>query len=107
MAGRDEGERRVVAHPSGLLSDDWTLISGYGALVERWTRSWWGRAVRAPETKCLNGTVFAREDTWELDKYDNYGNRVETGRPIEDREPVRPDRYGRDASQPASVRRLP
>ena len=39
----------------------------------------------ALETKHLNGTVYVRGDTWEIDKYDNYGNRVESGRPIEDR----------------------
>ena len=43
------------------------------------------RGVCALETKYLNGTVFVRGDTWEVDRYDNYGNRVESGRPIEDR----------------------
>ena len=33
----------------------------------------------------MNGTVFVSGDTWELDKYDSYGNLVESGRAIEDR----------------------
>ena len=31
----NEGERRVVAHLSSLLSDDWTLISGYRGVLLR------------------------------------------------------------------------
>ena len=82
----NEGERRVVEHLSGMLSDDWTLISGYrgpGGEVDQILVG--PRGVCALETKYLNGTVFVRGDTWEIDKYDRYGNRVESGRPIEDR----------------------
>ena len=82
----NEGERRVVAHLSSLLNDDWTLISGYrgpGGEIDQILVG--PRGVCALETKYLNGTVFVREDAWKLDKYDNYGNRVESDRPIEDR----------------------
>ena len=82
----NEGERRVVNHLSGLLGDEWTLISGYrgpGGEVDQILVG--PRGVCALETKYLNGTVFVSGDEWELDKYDNYGNRVESGRPIEDR----------------------
>ena len=82
----NEGERRVVAHLSSLLNDDWTLISGYrgpGGEIDQILVG--PRGVCALETKYLNATVFVRGDDWEIDKYDNYGNRVESGRPIEDR----------------------
>ena len=82
----NEGERRVVDHLSGLLGDEWTLISGYrgpGGEVDQILVG--PRGVCALETKYLNGTVFVSGDEWVLDKYDNYGNRVESGRPIEDR----------------------
>ena len=82
----NEGERRVVAHLSGQLGDDWTLVSGNrgpGGEVDQILVGPCG--VCALETKHLNGTVFVRGDRWELNKYDNYGNRVEAGRPIEDR----------------------
>ena len=85
-AAGNEGERRVTAHLSGLLSDDWTLISGYrgpGGEIDQILVG--PRGVCGLETKYLNGTVFVMGDTWELDKYDNYGNLVESGRTIEDR----------------------
>ena len=81
----NEGERRVTAHLSSLLNDDWTLLSGYrgpGGEVDQILVG--PRGVCALETKYLNGTVFVSGDTWELDKYDNYGNLVESGRTIED-----------------------
>ena len=68
LAG-NEGERRVVAHLSGMLSDDWTLIAGYrgpGGEVDQILVG--PRCVCALETKYLNGTVFVRGDDWELDK---------------------------------------
>ena len=85
-AAGNEGERRVTAHLSSLLNDDWTLISGYrgpGGEIDQILVGPSG--VCALETKYLNGTVFVSGDTWEIDKYDNYGNLVESGRPIEDR----------------------
>ena len=82
----NEGERRVTEHLSSVLNNDWTLISGYrgpGGEVDQILVGPLG--VCALETKYLNGRVFVSGDIWEIDKYDNYGNRVESGRPIEDR----------------------
>ena len=97
----NEGERRVVAHLSSLLNDDWALISGYrgpGGEIDQILVG--PRGVCALETKYLNGTVFVRGDTWELDKYDNYGNRVEYGRPIEDRRGRSPSEQVNGAVKP-------
>ena len=82
----NEGERRVSAYLSSRLNDDWTLVSGYrgpGGEVDQILVGPLG--VCALETKYLNGTVFVRGDTWKLDKYDNYGNLVESGESVEDR----------------------
>ena len=81
-----EGEHRVSAYLSSQLNDDWTLISGYrgpGGEIDQILVG--PRGVCALETKYLNGTVFVRGDTWKLDKYDNYGNLVESGEAVEDR----------------------
>ena len=82
----NEGERRVSAYLSSRLNDDWTLISGYrgqGGEIDQILVGPLGAC--ALETKYLNGTVFARGDNWTLDKYDNYGNLVESGESVEDR----------------------
>ena len=85
-AAGNEGERRGTSHLSSLLNDDWTLISGYrgpGGEIDQILVG--SRGVCALETKYLNGTAFVSGDTWEIDKYDPYGNLVESGRSIEDR----------------------
>ena len=97
----NEGERRVTAHLSNLLNDDWTLISGYrgpGGEIDQILIG--PRGVCALETKYLNGTVFVRGDEWELDKYDNYGNLVESGRYIEDRRGRSPSEQVNGAVKP-------
>lgn len=97
----NEGERRVVSHLSELLDDDWTLISGYrgpGGEVDQILVG--PRGVCAMETKYLNGTVFVSGDSWTLDKYDNYGNRVESDRAIEDRRGRSPSEQVNGAVKP-------
>ena len=97
----NEGERRVASHLSSLLDDDWTLISGYrgpGGEVDQILVG--PRGVCAMETKYLNGTVFVNGDSWKLDKYDNYGNRVESGRAIEDRRGRSPSEQVNGAVKP-------
>jgi hypothetical protein len=89
-AGRDErvwavgnqGEALVAHYLANQLSDDWTLINGY-----RNSRGEIDQVLVGPhgvitiEVKHINGTVTIVGDTWTLDKFDNYGNKVETGRP--------------------------
>ena len=97
----NEGERRVTVYLSNLLNDDWTLISGYrgpGGEIDQILVG--PRGVCALETKYLNGTVFVRGDEWELDKYDNYGNLVESGRYIEDRRGRSPSEQVNGAATP-------
>ena len=80
-----EGERRASRHLSGQLGDEWTLISGYrgpGGEIDQILVGPLG--VCALEIKYLNGTVFVRGDEWKLDKYDNYGNLVESGQSVLD-----------------------
>ena len=80
-----EGERRVLRYLSGRLDDDWTLISGYrgpGGEIDQILIGPLG--ICALEIKYLNGTVFVRGDRWKLDKYDNYGNLVESGQLVMD-----------------------
>ncbi len=81
-----EGERRVSEHLSKRLGDEWTLLSGYrgpGGEIDRVLVGPLG--VCALEIKYSNGTAFVNGDEWKLDKYDNYGNLVESGTPLEDR----------------------
>ena len=97
----NEGERRVTEHLSSLLDDDWTLISGYrgpGGEVDQILVGPLG--VCALETKYLNGRVFVSGDTWDIDKYDNYGNLVESERPIEDRRGRSPSEQVNGAVKP-------
>ncbi len=97
----NEGERRVTSRLSDLLDDGWTLISGYrgpGGEVDQILVGPHG--VCAMETKFLNGTVYVKGDSWKLDKYDNYGNRVESDRPIEDRRGRSPSEQVNGAVKP-------
>lgn len=93
-AGRDErvwavgqqGEGLVARYLESKLSDEWTLVSGY-----RNSRGEIDQVLVGPdgvvsiEVKHINGTVTIVGDDWTLDKFDNYGNKVETGRRIADK----------------------
>lgn len=81
-----EGEQRVTEALSAFLSDDWVLISGYrnqGGEIDKLLIGPLG--VLAIEIKFVNGRVFCDGDKWWRDKYDRYGNLVETGVPIADK----------------------
>jgi len=122
-AGRDEvvwnaggaGEQRVTDALAGFLSDDWTLVSGYRNTGGEIDKLLVGPAgVLAMEIKFVNGKVFCRGDKWWRDKYDNYGNLVETGVPIADKRGRGPSAQVNDAadrlqsflSMRSSVRRV-
>lgn len=92
--GRDEhiwqvggqGEARVAAFLSKHLGDDWALVSGYRNGLGEIDQILIGPdGVFTIEIKHINGAVTVDGDQWTLDKYDNYGNRVESGRLIADK----------------------
>ena len=82
-----QGEQHLPRFLAERLGDEWVLVQGY--------RNARGEAdfilvgppgVCAIEVKYLNGVVYAKTaGSWWRDKYDNYGNLVETGEPIRDR----------------------
>ena len=91
MAGI-EGERQVAADLGSALDDDWTLLHGYRNRRGEIDHLLLGPCgVFAIEVKNLNATVHIRGDTWRFDKYDRYGNLVESGQLA--------DRRGRSPSQ--------
>lgn len=84
-AGRD-GEQRVADVLARFLSDDWSLLSGYrnkGGEVDQILVG--PKGILALEIKFINGKVYCDGDKWWRDKYDRYGNLVETGLPIADK----------------------
>jgi hypothetical protein len=84
-AGAD-GERKVVHALSAQLSDEWVAVSGYKNPAGEVDVLVVGPpGVMAIEVKFVNGKVFCDGDRWWRDKYDKYGNLVETQVPIADR----------------------
>lgn len=84
-AGND-GERRVADMLKLEFNDDWTLISGYknsGGEIDNLLVGPLG--ILAIEIKFVNGRVFCNGDRWWRDKYDRYGNLVETQVQIADK----------------------
>lgn len=86
-AGRDEivwnagndGEKRVADILSTRFSDDWTMISGYrnqGGEIDKLLVG--PEGIIAIEIKFINGRIFCNRDRWWRDKYDRYGNLVES-----------------------------
>ena len=81
-----EGERKVSEFFSRRLSDDWTLISGYKNPKGEIDQVLVGPSgVFAIEIKFVNGVVHCDGDQWSRDKYDRYGNLVETGIRMQDK----------------------
>jgi len=114
QAGSD-GEQRVIDALSYRLTDDWVAISGYrnpGGEVDLLVVGPPG--VMAVEIKYLNGQVHCDGDRWWRDKYDKYGNQVETALPITDRGGRGPsaqvnaaaERLQRFLSERTSIRRV-
>lgn len=79
------GEQRVVDALDRILSDDWTLLTGYrnprGEIDQLLVGP---EGILAIESKFTKGRIFCDGDTWWRDKYNKYGKRVGTGVPITD-----------------------
>jgi hypothetical protein len=79
------GEQLVAVELGRALGDDWTLLRGYRNRRGEIDHLLVGPAgLFAIEVKNLNATVHVDGDSWQADKYDNYGNLVEQ-RPVADR----------------------
>lgn len=81
-----EGEAKVATHLSRQLNDDWTLVCGYrnsGGEIDQILVGPPG--VFAIEVKFINGRVHCDGDQWRRDKFDRYGNLVETNLPLADK----------------------
>jgi hypothetical protein len=81
----NKGEKKVGTYLS-TLSDDWILVSGYRNAKGEIDQILLGsRGVFAIEIKFINGVVHCDGDRWWSDKYDRYGNLVETNKPLVDK----------------------
>lgn len=82
----NQGETLVAKFFAGHLSDDWVLFHGYHNPMGEIDQVLLGPGgLFTIEIKHINGEVHVHGDQWSRDKYDNYGNLVETGLPIRDR----------------------
>jgi hypothetical protein len=80
-----EGEGMVTAALGRVLGDDWTLLRGYRNRRGEIDHLLLGpQGLVAIEVKYLNRIVHCDGDEWWSDKYDNYGNLVESGKKIAD-----------------------
>lgn len=87
------GEQAVRAELEGILNDDWTAISGYKNPRGEVDLVLVGPpGMLALEVKAINGKVCVNGDSWWRDKYDRYGNLVETRLPITDQAGRSPSR---------------
>lgn len=95
----NEGERRVSDFIAQRLADEWTLVSGYRNSKGEIDQVLVGpRGVFAIEIKYVNGVVYCDGDRWWRDKYDRYGNIVETNLPIQDKRGRGPSRQLNDSA---------
>jgi hypothetical protein len=86
------GEQQVATELGSALDDNWTLLRGYRNRRGEIDHMLLGpRGLFAIEVKNLNATVHIRGDIWRFDKFDRYGNLVESGQLT--------DRRGRSPSQ--------
>ncbi len=111
------GEQLVAVELSRALDDDWTMLRGYRNRRGEIDHLLLGpRGLFAIEVKNLNATVHIDADSWQANKYDNYGNLVEQ-RPIADRKGRSPsvqlnepasalERFLRERGQPVAVQRV-
>jgi hypothetical protein len=75
----------VTAALGRVLGDDWTLLRGYRNRRGEIDHLLLGpQGLVAIEVKYLNRIVHCDGDEWWSDKYDNYGNLVESGKKIAD-----------------------
>ena len=97
-AGND-GELKVADYLASRLSDEWTLVSGFMTGKGEIDLILIGPAgVFAFEVKYVRGTVHCDGDRWWRDKYDKYGNLVETAVPIRDARGRAPSRQLNEAA---------
>jgi len=93
LATGQTGEREVQSALAELLNDDWTAVSGYKNPRGEVDLLLIGPpGIFALEVKAISGHVFCDGDTWWKDKYDRYGNLVETRLPIADQRGRSPSR---------------
>lgn len=84
QSGQD-GEQAVEELLGRSLGGDWTCLAGYHAAAGEIDRTLVGPGgVFAFEIKNASAKVSCDGDVWTTDKYDRYGNRVESGRPMRD-----------------------
>ena len=97
-ASGNEGERKVAAYLS-RLPDEWILVSGYRNAKGEIDQVLLGpRGVFAIEIKFINGVVHCDGDRWWSDKYDRYGNLVETNKPLADKRGRGPSKQLNDSA---------
>lgn len=105
-----EGERLVSDRLASQLGDYWTLIAGYKNRKGEIDQVLVGpNGVFAIEIKYINGVVHCDGDRWWRDKYDRYGNLVESGVAIVDargRGPSRQLNESADALQAFLTKRV-
>jgi hypothetical protein len=93
------GEQAAAVEFGKTLGDDWTLFRGYrnrGGEIDQLLLG--PRGLLAIEVKYRNATVHCDGDDWWYDKYDQYGNLVETDRPLTDRKGRSPSRQVNEAA---------
>jgi hypothetical protein len=96
-ASGNHGERKVLDHLS-YLSDEWTLVSGYRNSKGEIDQILVGpKGLFAFEVKYVNGVVNADGDRWWIDKYDKYGNLVESNKSLTDKGGRAPSRQLNDS----------
>ncbi len=81
-----EGEQRVADTLCRWFPRDWALVAGYrnaGGEIDQLLVG--PQGIMAIEIKFVNGKVYCEGDRWWRDKYDRYGNLVESDVPIADR----------------------
>lgn len=94
-----EGEQKVSNWFSGFLDDDWTLVAGYKNRKGEIDQLLVGPGgLLAIEIKSVNGAVYCDGDRWWRDKFDNYGNLVESCLPMRDAGGRAPSRQLNDAA---------
>jgi len=97
-ASGNEGERRVADYLS-KLPDDWILISGYRNAKGEIDQILLGpRGIFAIEIKNIKGLFHCDGDRWWYDKYDVYGNLVETKKPLADKHRRGPSKQLNDSA---------
>ncbi|WP_109126452.1 NERD domain-containing protein [Dyella sp. C11] len=82
----NEGEVAVLDALKHQLGDDWTVVAGYHNRKGEADLLLVGDlGVLGIEVKAVNGKVHVDGERWTRDKYDKYGNVVQTSVPITDK----------------------